>query len=176
MILGSRSYVNGRHSTQRGEAMSKERMLKAHDLFQSLTPDEVDRVNRFSSVRKCQPGDVIFRTGDTATHLFIVVEGLVNLLLPSTAQEIGLVMTRAEQGDLFGLSSLLGSTTYTLSAQCSRQTEILSVEAKPLRDLLLANPLVGFDVMTSVSRTYFHRYIELSQRLQGIVSQLPLIP
>jgi thioredoxin reductase (NADPH) len=156
--------------------MSMERMLKAHDLFQSLTPDEVDRVNRFSTVRKCQGGDVVFRARDTATHLFIVLEGLVHVLVPSTPSEIGLVMARAEQGDLFGLSPLLGSPTYTLSAQCARPTEILAVEAKPLRELLLANPVVGFDVMTSVSRTYFTRYVELTRRLQGIVAQLPLMP
>lgn len=155
--------------------MSIERMLKAHDLFQSLTPDEVHQVNRFSTVRKCQAGDVVFRARDTGTHLFIVIEGLVNLMIPSPASEVGWVMARAEQGDLFGLSPLLGSSTYTLSAQTARVTDVLAVEAKPLRELLLANPVVGFDVMTSVSRTYFHRYVELTRRLQGILGQLPLI-
>ena len=155
--------------------MSNERMIKAHDLFQSLTPDELVRVNEFSTVRKCQPTDVIFRAGDTGTHVFIVVEGMVQLLLPATSTEVGLVLGRAEQGDLFGISPLLGSSTYTLSAQASRLTEVLAVEVKPLKNLLLANSNVGFDVMQSVSRTYFNRYIELTRRLQKIVAQLPLI-
>lgn len=155
--------------------MTTARMIKAHELFQSLTPDEVKRVNEFSMVRKCQTNDVVFRAGDAGTHVFIVVEGMVQLLLPGNAAEAGLLLGRAEQGDLFGLSPLLGSSNYTLSAQCTRTTEVLAVEHKPLKDLLMANPNVGFDVMQSVSRTYFSRYIELTRRLQRIVAQLPLI-
>lgn len=156
--------------------MSTERMLKGHDLFQSLTPDEVNRVSQFSRVRSCRQGDIVFRNGDTGTHLFIVVEGQVQLLLPAEGAEVGLVVARSEKGDLFGLSPLLGSGAYTLSAQCSRPTEILAIELKPLRDLLLKNSVVGFDVMTSVARAYFNRYVEVTKRLQGIVAQLPLIP
>ena len=156
--------------------MTSDRMIKAHDLFQSLTPDELDRVNDFTTIRRCQPDDVVFRAGDPAKHLFIVAEGLVHLLLPSTESEVGLVVARTEQGDLFGISPLLGSASYTLTAQCSRQTEILAVEVKPLQEVLLANPLVGFDVMQSVSRAYFNRYVEVTKRLQRIVAQLPLIP
>lgn len=156
--------------------MSTERMLKAHDLFQSLTPEEVSRVNEFSNVRRCQPEDVVFRAGDTGTHLFIVLEGSVNLLVPSPAPEVSVVLARANQGDLFGLSPLLGSKKYSLTAQCVRKTDILSVAVTPLREVLLANPLVGFDVMTSVARTYYTRYVEVTRRLQGIVAQLPLIP
>ena len=70
---------------------------------------------------------------------------------------------------------MLDSPRYTATAQCSEDSEILSIEAKRFRDVLKQNCPVGFNVMNQVAHIYFTRYIDVLQNLQGVVSQISLI-
>ncbi|MCP4686018.1 MAG: hypothetical protein GY867_11335 [bacterium] len=73
------------------------------------------------------------------------------------------------------MSPLLDSPRYTSTAQCREVTEVLSIEAKPLRELLRQNPQVGFEILNRVAHIYFSRYIDVLKNLQGVVNQISLI-
>ncbi len=154
--------------------MSVARMLKGHEVFQSLTVEEVDRVSKFSSTKSFQAGEFIFRHEGVASHVFLLLEGRVRLLLPAEGG-IEIVVGRAEPGDLFGLSPFLGSTRYTASGLCVEPTTVLAIEAAPFNALLKANAHVGMAVMGAVARAYFSRYVEMMRRLQGVVGQMQVV-
>jgi len=148
--------------------MSVDGILKGHDLFRS--------------VKKFEANETVFSYNDPAGHIYMLMEGAVDLRLPSEGQDFSLVISKMEKGELFGLSPLLDSPPplldsprYTATAQCSAATELLSIEAKPLRELLKRNSLVGFEIMNQVAHIYFNRYIEVLKKLQGVVGQVSLI-
>ncbi|MEW5795405.1 MAG: cyclic nucleotide-binding domain-containing protein [Candidatus Zixiibacteriota bacterium] len=155
--------------------MSLDGILKGHDLFRSLSVDQAHGISDFSTVKKFDADDVIFSHNDPAGHIYMLMEGAVDLRLPSEGQDFSLVISKIEKGELFGLSPLLDSPRYTATAQCVEATEVLSIEAKPLRELLKRNSLVGFEIINQVAHIYFKRYIEILKRLQGVVGQVSLI-
>ena len=53
--------------------------------------------------------------------------------------------------------------------------EVLAIEAKPFRELLINNQHVGVEVMKQVAQIYFSRYIDLLKNIQGVINQVSLI-
>ena len=155
--------------------MNLERTVRGHDLFQALSVEQADRISRFSLVRKYEKDESIFKLGAAGTHVYMLLKGSVNLRLPADPSDFSIVISKIEKGELFGLSPLLDSPKYTATAQCTEYTEVLAIEARPFRELLVSSHPVGFDIMSRVARIYFSRYINVLKELQGVVSQIALI-
>ncbi len=155
--------------------MSISGMVKGHDVFRALTPKEVDLVSSFSSVKKFEAGATIFERGRPASHVFELVEGAVYLQLPGRQDGLHMMVSEVVEGELFGLSPLLGSGRYTSSAVARVPTQLLAIEAEPLQDLLHRNPAVGLHIMSGVAAVYFDRYLKVIKNLQEVLNHLPLI-
>ena len=155
--------------------MSIERILKGHDLFRSLDLNLANEITRLSAVKKYSADEIVFTYNDVAGHVYMLMEGAVDLRLPAKPGEFSLVISKIEKGELFGLSPLLDSPRYTATAQCNTATELLAIEARPFRDILKGNALVGFSIMSQVAHIYFNRYIDVLKSLQGVVSQISMI-
>jgi CRP-like cAMP-binding protein len=164
----------GRKTRRKEAEMSVANILQGHELLKNLTMEEVERINRFSERRNYGKNETIFRHGEDAAFTYILLSGHVLLRLPSKPDEFRIVISSVEEGEMFGLSPLLGSAKYTAEAQCSVASEVLSIDAAEFRKLLQADCLAGFYIMNEVAQTYFTRYVELLGRLQGIVTQIPV--
>ena len=152
-----------------------DRLLKGHELFGALNVDEVHRISSFSSVKEYQAHETVYEHDQPCSHLFMLMEGSVYLQLPANPPEFSFLVSKLEKGELFGLSSLLNSPRYTVTAQCYQPTKVLAIEAKPFRKLLETNCPVGLDIMNRVAQIYFTRYLEVLKSLQGVVSQIALV-
>ena len=155
--------------------MNLDKTVRGHDLFQALSVEQTNRISGFSLVRKYEEGESIFNLGAAGTHVYMLLKGSVNLRLPADPSDFSIVISRIENGELFGLSPLLDSPKYTATAQCSEYTVVLAIETKPFRELLVNSHPVGFDIMSRVARIYFSRYINVLKELQGVVSHIALI-
>ena len=148
------------------------KMIKGHDLFRSLSFEEIEKLTHFSGSKSLDEGAYVFQTGRPCSHFFVVLEGRVNLKLPSSDDESSLVVGRMEKGDIAGLAALLGQESYTTTAQCAGPAMVLAVEVKPFRKLLEDNSTVGVRAMSVVAGAYFSRYIETLRRFQGILDEV----
>lgn len=156
--------------------MSVVSILKGHELFHNLSVEEVDGISSFSERRGFDKGDTIFPHGQMADKVYLLLEGGVHLRLPAKPEEFRIIVSKLEKGDLFGLSPLVGMDRYTLEALCVEDAEVLAIDAKRFRALLEADCTAGFVIMSEVAQAYFDRYLNLLNRLQSIVLQIPLIP
>ncbi len=145
------------------------KVLKGHDVFRSFTPKQVDVIAAFSSLKTLEKGENVYTADKRATHFFVLLEGEVNLRLPGAPGHPGLVVSRVQHGELFGIAPLLGCERYTTQAVCTAASKILFVEARPLIEMLKGNALVGQELMTSVARAYFDRYRWLLERVEKVV-------
>ena len=66
--------------------------------------------------------------------------------------------------------------TYSLNAQCTRDSKLLKIESATLKELMDRDLLLGYTLQTQISRIYFRRYIDTMKKLQSIVLNLPLQP
>jgi len=147
-------------------------MLKGHDLFKSFLPEQVEALSRFCSTKTLEKGHTVYDADRKATHVFVLLDGQVQLRFPGSLGEAGPLVGRIGKGELFGIAPLLGSDRYTTRAQCATSAKVLYVEARPLIQLLKANPVIGHHVMTAVARAYFDRYELLMQRVQKVLADL----
>ncbi len=153
--------------------MSIQSMLRGQTLFQSLTPNQVNRIEAFSTMRQCLAGDSVHRAGDEATHVYLLVEGRIHLRLPSS-KNINVMIAQVGTGELFGMSSLLGSPRHTVTAVCDTPCSVLQIEAKSLLAVLDEDARTGLHIIRGVARAYFDRYVGVTRRLQSIVDQIPI--
>ena len=155
--------------------MSIDTILRGHELFASLNVDEMNELSTFSSVKDYLTDEKIFDYDSPSTHFYMLMEGLVYLQLPVDPDDSRFAISKIEKGELFGISSLLKSERYTSTALCHEDTKVLSIEAKPFRDLLQLNCPAGLDIMSKVAYIYFTRYLEVIKKLQDVVSQITVL-
>jgi CRP-like cAMP-binding protein len=155
--------------------MSVIKMLKGHQLFQSLSFEEVNEISAFSGIKDFEKDEKIFDSGGIGSHFFVMQEGCVNLRLPAEAHEASLMVGRMEKGDIFGLAALLGAGRHTTTAQCAEPSKVLAIEVEPLRALLKRNSPVGLHIMSVAAQAYFTRYIETLRRVQKVINEIAAI-
>jgi CRP-like cAMP-binding protein len=147
-------------------------MLKGHELFQSLSFEEVDKIDSFSGLKELREDEYVFESGGVGSHFFVLQDGAVVLRLPTEAHEASILVGRIEKGDIFGLAPLLGAGRHMTSAQCTEPSRVLAIEAAPLRELLEKESIVGLRFMSVVAQAYFSRYVETLRRVQKVINEI----
>ena len=90
-----------------------------------------------SSKRKA--GEILFRKGDEAEHLYILVEGRVDF--PE-------VNVSVKPGEIFGeIAFFSPERKRTLSAVCGEDCVLLSIDQSTVRQLYYQNPGFGFEIV-----------------------------
>lgn len=117
-------------------------------------------IKPFSSARRTSAGEILFRKGDTADRLFVVVSGRYRLA------ESGItIATSAVVGEL-GLISPDKTRTQTL--ECVEDGELLEITYSQIKQLYFQNPAFGFYFLELTSRRLFDNIA----RLEAEVAQL----
>jgi CRP/FNR family cyclic AMP-dependent transcriptional regulator len=84
-------------------------------------------------------GTVLFSKGDAAEHLYILAEGHVEFI------EIGVTIG---PGQMFGeIAFFAPDNRRTLSARCSEDCLVLSINQSTVRQLYFQNPAFGFQIV-----------------------------
>src|SRR5258705_5580296 len=50
---------------------------RREQMFPKLTPEEINRIRRFGEVRRYATGEMLYRTGEIAPGMFILIKGRV---------------------------------------------------------------------------------------------------
>lgn len=85
-----------------------------------------------------------------------------------------MVIDQLTQGEMFGSCVCFERDSYALTAQCTRDSELLRIESGVLKDLMDEDLRMGYLLQTRLSAMYFGRYIETMRRLQAITMSLPI--
>jgi CRP/FNR family transcriptional regulator, cyclic AMP receptor protein len=92
---------------------------------------------------KRKKGDVLFRQGDDADHLYILVAGRVEYLENGAS---------SGPGEMFGeIAFFSPERTRTLSARCAEDCVLLSINQSTVRELYYQNPGFGFEIVGLVA-------------------------
>jgi serine phosphatase RsbU (regulator of sigma subunit) len=131
-------------------------LLAQIPLFNSLPPVELDRLMKELDVVNLESGDILFREGDPGEHLYVIVEGELEILLaPNTDDE--LVLNMIHTGEYLGEMSLIQpGGLRTASARAHGNVVLLSMSRDQFSALLERHPELS-NAMISV----------LSQRLDN---------
>jgi CRP-like cAMP-binding protein len=147
--------------------------IASHEIFQMLRPDQVSSLSSAAEEISLREGDVVFRRGEPADHLYVVLEGQVALRL-GELEGVSVLIDEVGPESIFGSCVCFQIDAYTLSASCSADSRLLRIKASTLKKLMDEDLLMGYTIQTMISRSYFKRYVDTMRKLQAIVQSLPL--
>jgi len=111
----------------------------------------------YMKAERRKAGDVLFAKGDSAEHLYVLAEGRVEF------PEIG---TSVGPGRMFGeIAFFSPSRQRTLSARCSEDCLVLSINQSTVRQLYFQNPEFGFEIVGLVAARLSADVERLEERL-----------
>lgn len=118
---------------------NKESLLKRTEMFDLLGQADISILSENMAEHKFNPGDYIVRQGSEGTSLFIVAEGLVDILALDTNENEKQV-TSIEPGNYFGEMSLLTGQVRTASARTRCETLCFEIDKEALMPILTKKP------------------------------------
>ena len=129
--------------------------LKSADLFQSLSADQLLSIAQLGHEKSFQRGEEIFKKGERARSLYILLEGFVAVRVKDEDECDLMGSTFKEEGSVLGTAALVEPHIYNVTAEALRRTITLVIEAPQLEEIMSRNANIGFKVMTRLAHGYF---------------------
>lgn len=112
-------------------------LLKQMPLFGSLSPQELEMVDRRLQQRRVKAGEVIVRQGEPRSYLFIVLDGRVEVVMACDGRAPQVVGSLGV-GEHFGEYALYADTPYTATYRAAEDCRLLLLD-EPTFDRLAAD-------------------------------------
>jgi CRP-like cAMP-binding protein len=109
-------------------------------------------------------GKVIFREGEPASHIFLIVRGNVSLEIAAPGVGCRRILT-VSTGELLGWSPVLGQSRLTATARALADTRAIELSGRQLLTLCEHNPRFGYEFMRRAA-------LALAKRLNATRMQL----
>lgn len=156
--------IEGHHCTV-GLRLEKLGMVP---FFQGLTGEQLRSVNDIFTANHYERGVTIYRQGDRATMLRVVVAGSVKLL-SHTMDGSDVLLDMLQPGEFFGNPAAKRNDVYNETAQTQTSACILSIRSTDFRDIMNTYPSVAMSVLDIMT----DRLTASRQRIQHL-SNLPV--
>lgn len=128
--------------------MQLRELLKQTAILQAVPDELLDKVLERASLESFSSGDVIYRVGEPARDLFVLVEGEVEHALGPDAGAAVLVKI-VKRGDVIGWAALLKGQQQRLAKTTARgQVSLLRINGESLLEILSADPELAEDVLS----------------------------
>jgi CRP-like cAMP-binding protein len=125
--------------------------LESSEFFRGLDRKDIEKIASLCREQTFEPGQTIFRQGDTGDRIYIIAEGQVALerAVDLGARKGNVVIGTIGKGRAFGCwSTLLGkSHSFLSSASCQKPTKAVFFNGTEIRALMLSNPALGFCIL-----------------------------
>jgi CRP-like cAMP-binding protein len=142
------------------------RLLIESPLFTALPEDTLAPFAALAEAIHCPAGKTLFREGEEATRLYLLMSGKIAVQVQPIALTQPLTLVSLSTfGQLVGWSGFVPPNYYTASAICQEDSDLLAFEGEAFNRLLNQDPAPGLVIMGRIAAV-------ISQRLrilQGIV-------
>lgn len=123
------------------------------DLFHGLDLTVMGTIADICSEAQHTDGITLFKEGEPAHTLYILEEGIVDLLIDSDT----FIYSLTERSEVFGWSSLVEAATYTATAVTMTDTKVVKIPTKNLHRIFDENPEVGHIVFKRLAGIFNRR-------------------
>lgn len=144
--------------------------LRAIDIFQDLSVDELESIHRIAPMRWCSRGTVFYRPGVPGERLFLLKEGMVTLyrLSPDGRK---LVVSMVRKGTVFGEMTLAGQSMQECFAEAHEDSLVCSITLPQMERILKQHPPVAQRLLQGLGNRVRMLEERLEQMAYGNVRQ-----
>ncbi|MBW1741012.1 MAG: cyclic nucleotide-binding domain-containing protein [Deltaproteobacteria bacterium] len=137
--------------------MTIARILHNANLFKALSDDQLKAVIQLGQVKRFEPDEEIFKQGEQAKTIYVLLDGLVRLRIKAPEELDLMAETLQEPGSVFGMAALSKSHVYNVTAKCIKSTTALAIDSGGLKEIITRDPFVGVEVMAELAQLYSNR-------------------
>lgn len=134
------------------------------DFLQGVAPDDLRQIANVSRVVSYETGDVIFREGEPAAHLYLIMDGRISVEICAPGVGCRRILT-VGTGEMLGWSAVLQQTQLTATARALAPTHAIEINAGQVIALGAHNPQLGYELMRRAA-------LALAKRLSATRLQL----
>jgi CRP-like cAMP-binding protein len=110
------------------------------------SPAHLEQIAAVAQIREYDKSDIVFREGDVADSVYLVVSGRLSLeLSPSTTERKQIVSVGP--GEMLGWSSLIEQPKFSAAAVVVEPTRLVRIDATRLWEICDEDPRFGYDFM-----------------------------
>jgi CRP/FNR family cyclic AMP-dependent transcriptional regulator len=155
-------------------------VLRQSVVFQKLTNEQIKKLAAIASFETYPAGTLLYKEGDPASKFYIVKEGKVILDMkcemgphtPPRQVTVDVII----KGESMGWSAVVDPYIFTLSCLCMDPTTLVAVDAAKLREFIVEDLALGFEVMKSIaklisSRLTHTRVLLIGERTLGFMTE-----
>jgi CRP-like cAMP-binding protein len=136
--------------------------LRQYPFFGSLDEGQLREVAMLAEEEIYESGEVIFHEGETATALFFLLDGYVDLYYTigqakPTSLEKGIPVGEINPGEPFGISALIEPHLLTATARTNGRSRVLVLDAARLRSLFAKDRRLAYLLTHQAARSAIER-------------------
>ena len=140
--------------------------LANFDLFKGVPESVLDEVAKLCEEVFVQKDGYVFREGETANKLHLLVKGSIALRVNLTSRpESVTVSIVSRPNQTLGWSGVVAPNHYTASAFCEENSHLVAIPADKFMQVLEAHPEAGFKVMLRITEIISDRLRNSRQAL-----------
>jgi len=126
------------------------RLLARVPLFADLSERELEQLAQVAVPRTYEPGEAVFREGDSGDTCYIVREGSVRV---TRRHSDGRVITLAElrPGAIFGELAMFGGETRSASVEALERTRALAILSGDIRRIMIQHPEIAVAMLENLA-------------------------
>ena len=134
------------------DAMAPAVILSQTAFFGELTPAQLERVAALSKVQDCDEGQQVYRIGDPAHLVYVLLRGMVRHSIGYRGRNasVGDILRR---GEVFGWAALTPTCNVRIAAAtCVTPCRFLAIDGVGLIALMEQDHTLGYRLMTQLNR------------------------
>jgi CRP/FNR family transcriptional regulator, cyclic AMP receptor protein len=131
-------------------------VLRRYPYFGGISEESLKQLAMIAEDKCIAAGTLLFREGDPAAHLSIIVRGEVDIQYLLGDGELRTVDTLVA-GELLGWSAIIDPYKYTAICTATKDLELVRLDAAKVRGLCEHDPLLGYRLATEVAKLLAHR-------------------
>lgn len=139
--------------------MDKLTVLRDVDVFSGLKPDQLEKLAAVCQAVEFERDEVIFNEKSPGQHLFVIVEGVVEIYREVDGDDKHVRLARLGAGELFGELSVSDGAPRSASARATidPKAKLLAVAKSHLEKLLDDNPAMALTYYKGLVKTLTER-------------------
>lgn len=131
--------------------------IEQADFFYGTSMTFANAVMKIAENESYEAGETIFKEGDAAEALYVLIEGRVRIMIGELGHIVYIV---SKGGEAFGWSTLVGRQSYSATAECLESTTLLSFDRQRFQQVLDQDPVSGQMLYKGLTKTLANRLLE----------------
>lgn len=157
--------------------MTSIELIENLPIFKDLSSPELEKILDACSTAGYQVGECLFKEGDPAVEMWIVMDGSVELrfdmpdMRPSTSESaVSSHHHKTPESQVFGWSCFIPPYRMMLSAYCtSRRCQVLKISTARLNRIMAEDREIGFKLMHYLVQVIGFRFNQMREQVAKVM-------